>query len=489
MKKLIVFSLTYLSFISTLFGQAPNTSPLFLELEKQDSLLFERGFNNCDIQYLEKVVDSNLIFYHDKTGIQNKKVFINSIKKYICTGSTNKPFRKVDKESLEVFPLYRNDTLYGAIQNGVHGFYIRTTEKGEVLAGKARFTHVYLLENGNWLLKEALSYDHIPASSINIYNDSDKEIEELLLQNRIPAMGLGIIKNGALSQVKVYGNLKKNAPAPYNTIFKIASLTKPVVALLTLKLISNGQLNLDEPLYTYWIDPDLIGDQRYKKITPRIILSHQTGFPNWRTDTKTKKLQFDFEPGTKYQYSGEGFIYLQKALEKKFKKNIDELAASILFYPLKMNDTHFWWDNSLDTKRFAEGHDAQGNQYNTYKYYKANAAGSILTTIADYGKFMTYILKHGGLSDTVYNEMTKPQVKIKENDFFGLGWELLTNFSSGDFALVHTGKIDGASSLAILFPKTQNGYVILLNGENANNIYQKLLTEYLYLGKEIWERK
>ena len=84
--------------------------------------------------------------------------------------------------------------------------------------------------------------------------------------------------------------LKKGIAAPENTIFNIASMTKPVVAMLTLKLVESGQWNLDEPLWDYWVDPDVADDPRLAKLTTRYVLSHQTGFPNWRWDKESKKI-------------------------------------------------------------------------------------------------------------------------------------------------------------------------------------------------------
>ena len=85
-----------------------------------------------------------------------------------------------------------------------------------------------------------------------------------LAENNIPAVGTGIIEDGEIVYARVFGELQKGVPAPDNTIFNVASMTKPVVAMLTLKLIEAGQWDLDEPLFHYWIDPDVIDDLRHE---------------------------------------------------------------------------------------------------------------------------------------------------------------------------------------------------------------------------------
>lgn len=470
-------------------GQVAKNSEIFLTLKKQDSIFFERSFNLCDLEYLKSAVDKDLMFYHDQSGIQNRNIFIENTKKYICGDTIRKPIRKVEEESLEVFPMYNNGVLYGAIQSGIHDFYIREKDKVDVHTSRAKFTHLYLLENGNWLLKEVLSFDHNQPSKSDIKSVFEKEIENLLIQEKVPVLGLGIIENGKLKQIRVLGNIDKEIPTSYNSIFKVASLTKPITALVTLKLISAGKLELDEPLDKYWKDPDLKYDKRTKKLTPRIILSHQTGFPNWRYLTENKTLSFEFEPGTKFQYSGEGFEYLRKAIEVKFSKKLEELADDLIFKPAKMKDTHFWWDKSMDEKRYVKNYDKDGKVLETTKYYKANAAANLLTTIEDYGNFLSYILNGAGLSKSVFDEMTKNQVQLKDKDYFGLGWEKLTGFSGDEYALMHTGKDPGVNTLAIMFPKSKNGYVIFLNGDNVGKIFEELLTKYMYLGNELWDRR
>lgn len=484
--KQILFSVIFLILsMSKGIAQADKNSDLFIELKKQDSIFFERAFNKCDLDYLRSRLADDLKFYHDQSGFQDKNALIENTQNNICNNSEKKPIRKLDTNSLEVFPLYNNGVLYGAIQKGIHHFYLRENGKEDIWTSTAKFTSVWVLNNEIWILSEVLSYDHQDP----IFENPKNGIEKLLKDNNVPALGIGIIENGELTKVEVYGTLDKQTTAPYNSIFKVASLTKPIVALTTLKLMDKGLLDLDEPLYKYWIDPDIKNDMRYKKLTPKIILTHRTGFPNWRYLTESNKLTFQFEPGTKYQYSGEGFEYLRKAIEKKLGKSIEELAKEMLFIPLNMSDTRFWWDSQMDEVRYAQNFDVKGEKLETVKYYEANAAANLLTTVEDYGKFIAYVINGAELSNNLYQEMIKQQVMLKENDFFGLGWEILTDFSNDEFALIHTGKDPGVSTLAIWFPKSKNGYLIFLNGDNVDNIYETLMMKYLYLGNELWDRR
>ena len=108
----------------------------------------------------------------------------------------------------------------------------------------------------------------------------EEKVQSWLTENNVPAVGIGIIEDGMIKYAKVVGELKKDAKAPDNAIFSIASMTKPVVTMLTLKLVEVEQWDLDEPLFHYWVDPDDANDPLHMKLTTRHVLTHQTGFVN-----------------------------------------------------------------------------------------------------------------------------------------------------------------------------------------------------------------
>lgn len=145
-------------FITSTQAQIEETSELFVTLKSKDSLLFEVGFNQCDISQFEKLVAEDFEFYHDKVGIDNSKAdFVASLREGLCQNGNNSTHRELVKHSLEVFPLYNNGNLYGALQRGKHRFYETT----------ARFTHLWLLEGSEWKLARVLSFDHLTPENNN----------------------------------------------------------------------------------------------------------------------------------------------------------------------------------------------------------------------------------------------------------------------------------------------------------------------------------
>lgn len=481
----------FLSLIITLFfhanggAQVDKNSELYKTIISKDSLLFDVGFNICDISQFENLLSEKFEFYHDIDGISDRKKFLNDLKTGLCRDPKNyQARRELLPESTEIYALhnkYDQGKIYGAIQVGVHQFFEKQPGKPEGFGSAARFTHVWLLENEEWKLSRSFSYEHIKkrleTTKTSMFGD-DAAMEKWLKENHVPTLGLGIIENGKLQQIKVFGEITKGIPAPYNTIFNVASLTKPVTAMVALKLVSSGKWNLDEPVYKYWTDPDIANDPRNRQLTTRLILSHQTGFPNWRWMSDDKRLHFQFSPGTRYQYSGEGLEYLRKAMEKKFHKSLQQLADELIFQPLKMYDTRYVWDKNVDTSRLAIGYDKNGNAYQTVKNKTPNAADDLLTTIEDYGKFLISVMNGDGLTKKVFEEMTSPQVASTKGKHFGLGFEIY-DLGDGAYALSHGGDDNGVHTIVFIFPKTKQGLLIFTNADTGTSLYEHLVKHYL----------
>ena len=373
--------------------------------------------------------------------------------------------------------------MYGAIQTGEHQFFTREKDKEDVLGGQAKFTSVWTKKNGNWLMSDVLSYDHGNPNNTKLADD----LEKLIKDKNIPTLGLGVIEDGKLTQIKVYGKLNDKTSASSNSLFNVASLTKPITAMTVLRLVSLGKWNLDEPLYNYFTDPDIANDPRNKKLTTRLILSHQTGFLNWRWMNKDNKLNFEFEPGTKYQYSGEGFEYLRKVIEKKFNKSLEELAKEYVFQPIGMSDTSYIWNEKKMADRIVTGYDKDGKPYDIVRNKTASAADDLVTSVEDYSKFLVSIMNNDLLSKEVFEAMKTKQVDTKKNKYFGLGFEIY-DLGNNEIALSHGGSDKGVNTFAIMLPKTKQGLVIFTNVDDGYKVYESILNQYLGdVGKKILE--
>lgn len=146
--------------ISLSFAQADPSSDLYKELKTADSLLFSIGFNTCNIEIFEQLVSEDFEFYHDQSGITgSKEEFMNGTRNGLCN-LDYQPIRKLHEETVEVFPLKKQGQLYGAIHRGVHSFYSLKDGVESGPTSKARFTHIWLIEDDQWKIKRVISFDH-----------------------------------------------------------------------------------------------------------------------------------------------------------------------------------------------------------------------------------------------------------------------------------------------------------------------------------------
>lgn len=159
MKKYVVlFSVTGL-LCGSLLAQDQDVSATIIQ---QDSL-FWNSYNTCNVDDMGRFISDDVEFYHDKGGVYaGKAALMETFRKNLCGKTDFKLRREAVKGSYAVFPLKKNDTLYGAILSGSHRFYIIQTGKEERQDGQARFTHLWMVKDGAWKMTRILSYDHGP---------------------------------------------------------------------------------------------------------------------------------------------------------------------------------------------------------------------------------------------------------------------------------------------------------------------------------------
>ncbi|MCD4744886.1 MAG: beta-lactamase family protein [Bacteroidales bacterium] len=302
----------------------------------------------------------------------------------------------------------------------------------------------------------------------------DKTIPIIIDSADITGISIAVINDSKIKYIGAFGikSIITNEAINQNTKFEAASLTKPILAFTAMKLVEEGKLELDRPLYQYLEYDDIKEDERYKLITTRIVLNHTSGLPNWRWKNPDKKLNIKFTPGKKYSYSGEAYVYLQKVIEKVMGKRLDEVVKEKVFEPLEMNNT------SLVLKRIkncAIGHTQNKEVQKKWQPKNPNGASSLHTTANDYAKFLIAILNHQGLSEKSINEMLSPQVSISKIDstlFWGLGFGL--ELKEGNTFFWHWGDNDVFRAFTIVSKEKKMGVIYFTNSMNGLSIFKKI---------------
>ena len=221
-------------------------------------------------------------------------------------------------------------------------------------------------------------------------------------------------------------------------------MTKPVFAYTVLRLVDRGVLKLDTPLYTYRPYEDIADDDRYKLITARMVLTHRTGFPNWRTG----KLAIKFTPGTEVSYSGEGFVYLGKVVEKLTGKKLVDLCREEVFAPLGIENASLVWNEDV-ARLTATGHGGS-SPLAKGKPNEPNMAASLHIDAKNYAKFLIAVLEGKGLSEPTSKEMLRSQVKVPDHQGASWGLGIAIEETPHGTHYGHGGRNTGVTSLSVM---------------------------------------
>ena len=290
----------------------------------------------------------------------------------------------------------------------------------------------------------------------------------------IPGLGLAILDRGQVVWSGGFGERDTNGEkvSANRTVFEAASLSKPVIAYAALKLVDQGKLDLDKPLVTYASYPELGADPRAQTITAKMVLSHTTGLQNERHGP-SDSLRFSFDPGTRFQYSGEGYALLGKAIEAVTGQSLAVAIKGLVFDPLSMTRSSFVWES-----RFADdaaaGRGPFGEARKPTRPTVARAPSSLQTTAADYARFLAAVVDTVGLQPQTWQLMVTPVVDVAPNVGWGLGWAIEKD--SLDYRIAHHG--DNSNSAFTAFTlmdiPRQCGFVYLTNSNNGLSIAREV---------------
>jgi len=318
----------------------------------------------------------------------------------------------------------------------------------------------------------------------------ERDIPTLMKEADVPGVSIALIRNGEVVWQHAFGlkDSKTKEPVTDNTVFEAASLSKPVFAYAVMKLVDAGKFDLDKPLSQYLPgDYDVGPDPRLSQITARRVLSHTTGFPNWRG--RDAMLKIYFTPGEKFSYSGEGFVYLSKVIEHVTGEQFNDFMKRMVFDPVGMTSSSYVWRTDYDALKTSR-HNSVGQPTGQNKPNTANAAASLHSTAQDYGRFIAAILNGTGLKKETLRQMLSPQIKVDEGGSNTTGrpadklsqkvsWGLGVGLQSTTDGLSfwHWGDNGDSKAYFVAFEKQKTGVVVFANGANGLSFIPELIDE------------
>ena len=263
------------------------------------------------------------------------------------------------------------------------------------------------------------------------YDALDTRIEELMAANDVKGMAIAIIDGDEIRHLRAFGhaNVEKQVPLETDTIMYAASITKAAFTYMVLQLVDEGRIGLDTPISEYLAKPlpeysnddwdwsSLEGDEDWRLLTPRMLLTHSSGLANLRWFEPDHDMSFHFTPGTAYAYSGEGFYLLQFVLEEGLGLNVKDEMQRRIFDRFAMPNTSMQWPEDF-ASHLADGYTFDGSFVEHDARSNVSASGSMDTTIADQARMWRGMLMGEGLSPEMRAEWTRPEVPISTKSKF-----------------------------------------------------------------------
>lgn len=314
-------------------------------------------------------------------------------------------------------------------------------------------------------------------------------VEVLINQNKVPVFQYMYTAPNATAHgviVCTDTTFEAGPVVSEQSIFQAASLSKPVFAYIVMKMVDAGEIDLDASISQY-TDIDRFEDKEMAaKLTPRIVLSHQTGLPNWAVgpsseEWPTSTITFKYPADSCYAYSGEGYAFLQRAVEKIKGKSLDEVAREMVFGPLDMPNTSYGWLPQYDTIA-VNGFNRSGVNRGQGRHPRENSAYTLRTNATEYSRFVNALMKGEGLSEAAHKEMFTHQVHAQRYAYeprecdSTVFWCLGFGAVNEDYYW-HWGDNGSFKALWLMHPATEEVFVYFTDSANGHDFLDPLLEQ------------
>jgi len=338
-------------------------------------------------------------------------------------------------------------------------------------------------------------------------------LEQLLLRQmskgNIPGVGISLINENTIKWSKSFGVITKGSDISVSpeTLFQAASVTKLLVASLALHFVEKGLLELDKDINLYlksWKiqDNDLTAE---KKVTLRLLLSHQSGLPetnfsyqgstapsltqvlNGELPAQNKPALIEYTPGSRWLYSNIAYVVLQLLIEDIGGQPIEKIMKDIIFEPLNMSSSTLVYPltNEFSKSKMAFPHDAEGKTYSPDLHPTAVAQGGLITTPSDLAKFIIEIMRaYQGESNLIISkdmahQMFHAEIALDPQALGGIqAYQGLGVFiAKGDkFYIFSVGNnAPGSNCWALGIPELGKGAVVMTNGQQGFDLSPKII--------------
>ena len=340
----------------------------------------------------------------------------------------------------------------------------------------------------------ACSISHTPkierSKSPNSNTETDQKLarffNQVLEDFRLPGFAVGIVKGGEVVYAKGFGyeNINTRKPVTKQTVFHMASVSKPFVATAIMKLVSEGKIHLDSTLVSY-LPYFKMDSKEYEDITIRHALSHSTGMRSsngydWENPTYTSDAIENYvkslvgekllsKPGEKFTYSNIAYDCLGDVIAKVTGTSFSDYMENFILHPCGMNQSSFLKPDYLP-ENWAAPHNRilVTEVWAGYPYNRMHAPSSTLhANIEDMCKWAITNLNKGVYGDNrilesaTYDQLWRPWTVTGWGTEIGLGWFLESY--KGQEIIEHSGGDTGFSSQMILIPESSIAIVVMVN--------------------------